>query len=85
MKTLFGYHIHVGCLTFSFEGSAKVVSATAMCNETAAGGTSEVSDLGPDNREAAVGATATFTFSTAAQYKVCFKVTGENYKQVPSL
>ena len=63
--------------------SSKIVSSNDTCAYQVAGGTSEVTDLGPDNSQGSVNATAAFSFTIAGSYKVCYKVAGENdYRQV---
>ena len=71
-------------LTASGGDSAKVVTSSGSCSDSAAGGTSEVTDLGPGNSDRATKATAAFTFAVAGGYKVCYKVAGGSYAQVGS-
>ena len=63
---------------------AKVVYYTGACSDAAQGGSLEVADLGPDDADGATNATATFTFSKAGVYKVCYKVLRGNFVEVGS-
>jgi len=64
---------------------AKMVAGNASnCSVPAAGGTSEVSDLGPDEANSAVLATASFNFTTTGTYQLCYKAFGGNYGFVGS-
>jgi hypothetical protein len=64
--------------------AAKAVTSSGACSDAAAGGTSEVTDLGPDNADDATQAKASFTFTIAGDYKVCYKLAGGTYAQVGS-
>ena len=67
----------------SGQDAAKVVLSSGDCSSGAAGGgTSEVTDLGPDDSTSATSATAAFTWTSAGTYKVCYKVDGGSYAQV---
>ena len=82
--------------TFSFTGgsglklasggdSAKLVAPNVACGSGAAAiGTSEVTDLGPDNTDGAMEATITLTLQTGGDYKVCYRLAGGTYTQVGS-
>ena len=77
------------CLTLGpNEDQAKAVASDGTCSDAtaAAGGSAVVTDLGPDDASGtATSATATFTFTTAAQYKLCYSVAGtSSWSQVGS-
>jgi hypothetical protein len=68
------------------QDAMKVVSLDAYesvgCNASAAGGSSEVTNLSPGNNAGAMIAWATFTFTAAGQYKVCYKLAAGHYAVV---
>jgi len=65
------------------QDAAKVVLSSGDCSSAAAGGgTSEVTDLGPDDSTSATSASAAFTWTSAGMYKVCYKLAGGSYAQV---
>ena len=71
------------------EDQAKAVASDGTCSDAAAaaaGGSAVVTDLGPDDASGtATSATAIFTFTTAAQYKLCYSVAGtSSWSQVGS-
>ena len=78
------------CLTLGpNEDQAKAVASDGTCSDAAAaaaGGSAVVTDLGPDDASGtATSATAIFTFTTAAQYKLCYSVAGtSSWSQVGS-
>ena len=60
----------------------KMVGASDDCSAATAGGAAEVTDLGPDDASDETSATASFTFTIAGSYKVCYKVAGGSWAQV---
>ena len=63
--------------------AAKVVASSGACSQAAAGGTSVVTDLGPNDATSAVTAMAQFVFTAVGGYKVCYKPDGaSSYAQV---
>ena len=62
--------------------TAKMVLGSDTCAYQTAGGTSEVTDLGPDDSKAATNVTATFIVTIAGTYKLCYKVFGGAYTQI---
>ena len=65
--------------------SAIVVASSGTCAATLdyvmAGGTSPVTDLGPDDADGATTATANFSFTIAGTYIVCYQVYRGTYTQ----
>jgi len=65
------------------QDASKMVLSSGGCSAAAAaGGTSEVTDLGPDDSTSATSASAAFTWTSAGMYKVCYKLAGGSYAQV---
>ena len=64
--------------------SAKAVPSSGSCAAGAGGGSSEVTDLGPNDSAGTTSADAEFTFTNGGTYKLCYKVTGGSYEQVGS-
>ena len=62
--------------------TVKVVNQNSTCTDSAAGGSSEVTDLGPNDTDGATTAEATLTFTIAGTYKVCKKILGQSYERV---
>ena len=63
--------------------TAKMVDKMGSCaSDAAAGGTAEVTDLGPNDAKGVSNATANFTFTSTGSYKLCYKVEGGSYQQV---
>eukprot|EP00929_Paragymnodinium_shiwhaense_P002867 TRINITY_DN103181_c0_g1_i1.p1 TRINITY_DN103181_c0_g1~~TRINITY_DN103181_c0_g1_i1.p1 ORF type:complete len:1048 (-),score=149.87 TRINITY_DN103181_c0_g1_i1:88-3231(-) len=56
-----------------------VVSTATSCNQPPAGGTTEITDLDPDDETNADTAQLTNTFATPGGYKICYKLTGGAY------
>jgi hypothetical protein len=74
----------VGLALAPGQDSAKVVASTATCSESSGGGTSEVTDLGPNDSSGGTSAGVVFTFTTPGAYKVCYKLGSMSYAQVGS-
>eukprot|EP00929_Paragymnodinium_shiwhaense_P123459 TRINITY_DN9734_c0_g5_i1.p1 TRINITY_DN9734_c0_g5~~TRINITY_DN9734_c0_g5_i1.p1 ORF type:complete len:1096 (+),score=165.78 TRINITY_DN9734_c0_g5_i1:67-3354(+) len=62
------------------QDSAKVVLDTAVdCSGGAVSGTSEITDLDPDDQSNQETSLISITLQTPGPYKMCYKVTGESY------
>ena len=63
----------------------KIVTVSQSCaTDAPAGGTTEVTDLGPSAAVGATNATASFYFTESGEYKVCYKISGRDYAQATS-
>ena len=58
----------------SGQDSVKAVAITQSCTHAAAGGSTEVTDLGPDDSQGVSSATATLSFTEGGTYKVRVRV-----------
>ena len=61
---------------------AKVVASSGDCTAAAGGGSSEVTDLGPNDAVGVTTAQAAFTFPLDGTFKICYKLSGGSYMQV---
>ena len=75
-----------GMNLLSGNDALKVVAASGDCTGQAVGGSSVVTDLGPDDTSGSAvdEATASLTFDTEGAYKVCYQLVGSSYVQVGS-
>ena len=68
----------------SFKDAIKAVYSNNSCNDAPNGGSFEVTDLEPNDSVNGGTAVASFNFSVARPYKLCYKVDGRGYVQVGS-
>ena len=61
----------------------QIVSSSETCDHSPAGGTAEVTDLGPTDAEHARSAEATFVFSMSGSFIMCYRPLGRvKFEQV---
>jgi hypothetical protein len=62
--------------------SAKIIAVPGTCFGNAAGGTTVITDLGPDDNSGATAATAQFTWQQVGKFQLCYRALGGNYTKV---
>ena len=75
-------HGGAGLLISSGGDAVKLVDGSGACTDAPGGGTTEITDLGPDDSADATTVEMDVTFTSSGSFKVCYKTANGNYVQV---